>query len=287
MTEPRGDPAPAMLPRGLARLVGEAAKEAGALALRWFRAGERTGARIWTKDADSPVTEADIEVDHFLRERLTTAFPDFGWLSEETADSDERLSRRRVFVVDPIDGTRAFLRGDPRWCVSIAVVADGAPVVAVVHAPALATTHAAVAGGAATLNGAPLRMRWLGLGGGARLAGPRQMLEAMASFNRAVTLIPKIPSLALRLCGVADGSLDLALASGGSHDWDIAAAHLIVERAGGTLADLEGAVPRYNGPRTTHGRLLTAPREGLGEALGQVRRALGLPELAAGASWQA
>src|SRR5712664_1853384 len=114
-------------------LLVAAAREAAALALTFFGQDPRS----WAKGATSIVSEADFALDRLLAERLRTARPDYGWLSEETADNPERLDRRRVFVVDPIDGTRAFLSGRSEWCVSLAVVADGRPVVAVLLAPAL------------------------------------------------------------------------------------------------------------------------------------------------------
>jgi myo-inositol-1(or 4)-monophosphatase len=271
-------------PAALAELVRAAANEAGALALRWFRQGEPTSARIWTKGKTSPVTEADIEVDAFLRQRLASAGEGFGWLSEETADSPERLGRREVFVVDPIDGTRAFLAGDPRWCVSIALVSDGAPVVAVVHAPALALTYEALSGGAALLNGAPIEVSRAASLMGARIAGPRSMLEALVEAGSGIAPEPKVPSLAHRLCRVADGSLAAALASGGAHDWDIAAAHLILERAGGRLCGLDGSAPSYNRPTTLQERLFAAPADGFAPMLAEVRRANGLPAATRAAS---
>jgi myo-inositol-1(or 4)-monophosphatase len=116
----------------------DAAREAGAIALTYFRPGERTSARIDYKAGGSPVTEADFAVDAFLRARLGAAFPGAGWLSEETEDDPRRLACSNILIVDPIDGTRGFLAGDPRWAVSIALVVAGRPVAGVVHAPALA-----------------------------------------------------------------------------------------------------------------------------------------------------
>ncbi|MBV9568886.1 MAG: 3'(2'),5'-bisphosphate nucleotidase CysQ [Hyphomicrobiales bacterium] len=259
-------------------LVRAAAIEAGALAMKWFRNGERTHARVWTKGKSSPVTAADVEVDKFLRGRLAIAGEDFGWLSEETVDSPERLQRRFVFVVDPIDGTRAFVEGDPRWCVSIALVDDGVPSIAVVHAPALRMTHEAVANGEALLNGQPVRVSQASSLVKARVAAPRFLLDALTAADTQIRPVAKIPSLAHRFCRLADGSLDAALASANANDWDIAAAHLIVERAGGKLSDLDGTAPRYNQASTTHGRLFAAPAEGFVCMLSEVRRALGLPD---------
>ena len=276
----RGVPSPAAtgLRPGIQHLLRAAALEAGALAMRWFRPGERTPARVWTKGKGSPVTEADVEVDTLLRRRLAVAGDEFGWLSEETVDLPERLERRLVFIVDPIDGTRAFIEGDPRWCVSLALVADGAPIAAMVHAPALDFTHEATCDGPALLNGEPIGVSHASSLARARVAGPRFLLDALTSAGTRIEAIGKIPSLAHRLCKVADGSLDVALASADSNDWDIAAAHLIVERAGGKLADLDGVVPRYNRAFTNHGRLVAASVGGFDHVLSQVRRVVGLPE---------
>jgi myo-inositol-1(or 4)-monophosphatase len=276
----RGVPSPAAtgLRPGIQHLLRAAALEAGALAMRWFRPGERTPARVWTKGKGSPVTQADVEVDTLLRRRLAVAGDEFGWLSEETVDSPERLERRLVFIVDPIDGTRAFIEGDPRWCVSLALVADGAPIAAMVHAPALDFTHEATCDGQALLNGEPIGVSHASSLARARVAGPRFLLDALTSAGTRIEAIGKIPSLAHRLCKVADGSLDVALASADSNDWDIAAAHLIVERAGGKLADLDGVVPRYNRAFTNHGRLVAASVDGFEHVLSQVRRVVGLPE---------
>jgi myo-inositol-1(or 4)-monophosphatase len=276
----RGVPSPAAtgLRPGIQDLLRAAALEAGALAMRWFRPGERTPARVWTKGKSSPVTEADVEVDTLLRRRLAVAGDEFGWLSEETVDSPERLERRLVFIVDPIDGTRAFIEGDPRWCVSLALVADGAPIAAMVHAPALDFTHEATCDGQALLNGEPIGVSHASSLARARVAGPRFLLDALTSAGTRIEAIGKIPSLAHRLCKVADGSLDVALASADSNDWDIAAAHLIVERAGGKLADLDGVVPKYNRAFTNHGRLVAASVDRLEHVLSQVRRVVGLPE---------
>jgi myo-inositol-1(or 4)-monophosphatase len=126
--------------------VTEAARMAGEMALGFFRPGERTSAAVESKEGGSPVTEADKLVDRFLKQRLGELAPQAGWLSEETPDTADRLTRRTVFVVDPIDGTRAFVAGDRRWAVSIALVAEGRPEFGIVHLPALAETFIGVRG---------------------------------------------------------------------------------------------------------------------------------------------
>ena len=130
-------------------LLEDAARQAGDIALSFFGGDPRT----WFKDNKSPVSEADLEVDGYLAEVLRTARPGYGWLSEESADSEERLARPRTFIVDPIDGTRAFLAGGDEWTVALAVVDNGRPVAGVVFCPVRKELFSAVAGHGATLNG--------------------------------------------------------------------------------------------------------------------------------------
>lgn len=247
--------------RGAAALpvLLEAARLGGAIALADFREGAHTSARVEHKHGGSPVTAADFAVDQFLTLRLRQAFPEAGWLSEETADGLERLSRRELIVVDPIDGTRAFVGGDPRWTVSIALVMDHRVIAGVVHAPALKETYAAALGHGATLNGAPILASHRDGLEGARVAGPKPLVTSIASILRAEFQIePKIPSLAYRLARVASGALDLAFASVDSHDWDVAGADVILHEAGAGLADAHGALS-YNRERIRREVLVAAP----------------------------
>jgi myo-inositol-1(or 4)-monophosphatase len=258
------------------RILVDAAQEAGRLALAHFAAGERTRARVDFKRGGSPVTEADLAVDKFLRTQLKPRFPNAGWLSEETDDDAERLSRKTVIVVDPIDGTRAFVVGDPRWTVSIALVDSGRPIAGVVHAPALDETFAASLGRGATRNGERIRVSQRAVLDGARIGGPRALTEVVArAAEISLSLEPKIPSLAYRIALVASGALDLALASDKAHDWDIAAADLILSEAGGALVDVDGRVLTYNRAETLHPILAAAPRRLLAavvSAVGAARR---------------
>lgn len=253
-------PGAADLAGRLAPAVAAAAREAGALAARSFRASTRTSARIWSKAGGSPVTEADMAVDAFLKERLGALLPEAGWLSEETADDESRLTRRLVWIVDPIDGTRAFLTGHPDWSVVVALLADDVPVLGIVHAPALHVMYEAVHGGGARRDGIPIAVSARDELAGARVSGPKplvDMLERRAGepFER----LPKVPSLALRLARVAEGAIDLGLVSSDARDWDIAAAHLVLREAGGRLTSLEGIVPAYNRAEPLHGELCAAP----------------------------
>src|SRR5262245_21859517 len=123
-------------------LLKAAATDAGALAMTFFR----NNPNAWAKAGGSPVTEADTAVDAYLRTRLLAERPNYGWLSEETADGPARLGCETIFAVDPIDGTRGFIEGDDRWCVSLAVVRHGRPVVAVLIVPARAEFYFAAEG---------------------------------------------------------------------------------------------------------------------------------------------
>ncbi len=240
--------------------LAEAAREAGRFALAFFRQGAPTSARVDAKAGGSPVTEADLAADALLKARLGEAFPEAGWLSEERADDPERLTRRTLIIVDPIDGTRAFVGGDPRWAVSVALVADGRPVAAVVHAPALGETYAAARGAGAEVNGAPISVSVPRDPRRLSAAGPKPVLQAMgAKLGAMVEISPRVPSLAYRLCMAARGAIHFAVASGNSHDWDVAAADLLLEEAGARLVDLSGERLTYNRPHVRRGPLLGAP----------------------------
>ena len=256
-------------PAGASRLLEpmiHAAHEAGEIAMRFFREGEPSSAAVQYKDGGSPVSEADFAVDNLLRERLLSLLGGAGWLSEETADSPDRLSRNQVFVVDPIDGTRAFIKGDPRWGLSLALVEDGKPALGVLFMPALGETYAATAGEGATLNGARIAVSTRPALKGARFAGPVKAMDGLDRLGFAVEREPRVPSLAYRLARIASGDLDAAVASTSAWDWDIAAAHLLIREAGGRLTDIDFIEPVYNAAEPRH-RALTATAAHLHEEL--------------------
>jgi myo-inositol-1(or 4)-monophosphatase len=251
----------------LAAAVVEAACRAGELALAYFRPGRATAARVFNKAGGSPVTEADHLVDQFLNERLQALVPEAGWLSEETEDSLVRLSKDLVLVVDPIDGTRSFMRGHNAWAVAVALVEQGRPCIGVVHAPALGETYAAVRGRGAWLNGRAIEVSKLAaIGAGARIAAPAYLAERLHQVGLEFELQPRIPSLALRITSVASGVIDAGFVSENAHDWDIAAADLILQEAGGRLTTLDGRDILYNRRDTRHGALTAAPAQIHGEA---------------------
>lgn len=235
-------------------LLTIAAREAGRIAFSFFKRDPKA----WTKDGNSPVTEADIAVDRYLFEVLTGARPDYGWLSEETADTSLRLQRRRVFVVDPIDGTRGFIAGKPDWCVSVAVVEDSLPVVGVLDVPAHGEFFAAVASEGAILNGMPIFASGRETLKGARMSGPTRHLRAFGAEGLDLAERRHTPSLAYRFALVAAGRLDIASATPDANDWDLAAADLLVHEAGAVLGDLTGAGLRYNRPEPRHPALIAA-----------------------------
>jgi myo-inositol-1(or 4)-monophosphatase len=222
--------------------------------MKWFRPNRLTSAQIKYKDGGSPVTEADFAVDAFLKDALLKLLPEAGWLSEETADTKDRLDKRLAWIVDPIDGTRGFTDGDSRWAVSVALVEDGAPILGIVTAPALGVTWRAERGAGARLNAEPLAPA----ADATELAGPRPMIEKMA---RALDLkiASKTPSLAYRFCAVAEGKFWGAVASPNAHDWDIAAADLILRESGAVLSGLDGRALTYNSSGIKHGALFAAP----------------------------
>lgn len=244
-------------------LLATVAREGGALAMKYFRRDPKT----WAKGETSVVSEADLEVDRLLCDRLLAARPDYGWLSEETTEDSALLDRDRIFVVDPIDGTRGFLAGENEWTVSLAVVEGGRPVAAALFAPALGTMFRAAAGGGAERNGDPIRVSTRVEIAGASLVGSRRLVrEVLEVANISLEYQGFIPSLAYRLALVAAGDVDVAVARRGAYDWDLAAADLLVHEAGGRLVDLDGKRPDYNGANRRHPALV-ASTPGLSDAM--------------------
>jgi myo-inositol-1(or 4)-monophosphatase len=229
-------------------------REAGDIAL----VASKGPLKRWIKEGASPVSEADIAVNDFLAAHLPALVPEAGWLSEETVDDLKRTSAASVWVVDPIDGTRGYLDGFADWTVSVALVDEGRPSLAALYAPVTDEMFIAVRGRGATINGATLRVSSGDTLSGARLAGPRSLLQRLGDINTRIVPQPKVHSLALRFAKVASGELDAAFASRNSRDWDLAAADLLVHEAGGALTDFNGHAPRYNAADTAHGALVAA-----------------------------
>jgi len=233
------------------KLLEAAVREAGHIA-RKFYGGDY---KRWNKEGGSPVTEADLAVNKYLCDCLTSARPSYGWLSEENADDPARLDRREVFIIDPIDGTIAFLKNRPHFTICAAVVADGRPYCGVVYNPISEELYAARTGAGAHRNGAAIHV------------SSRETVEGCALLgDRSQFLQPPWPpmhvqnrnSVAYRLVLVADGSADASVSLTAKRDWDLAAADIILHEAGGLLTDVSGAALIYNRPVTLQTSLVAA-----------------------------
>jgi myo-inositol-1(or 4)-monophosphatase len=195
-----------------------------------------------------------------LRERLTDEGSGIAWLSEEGVDDPSRLAARYIWIVDPIDGTRAYLAGSPDWTVSAALVENGRPIAGCLYAPVTDEFFMAIANQGATCNGAPIAITDGLTLEHARLAGPRSLVDRLVTRQPSLTVVPRVRSLALRLARLAHGACDVAIAGANSHDWDLAAADLLVHEAGGVLTPVGGGAVIYNRPVPRHGVLVAAGR---------------------------
>ncbi len=209
----------------------------------------------WEKSPGHPVCAVDLEVDALLRDRLAAIDPDAGWLSEETADDAVRLEKRRVWVVDPIDGTRDYIRRRIGWCVSVALVEDGRPVLAVLDAPARDELWTAAAGQGAWRNGVALKVS-----ARTQLAGARAPTDSLPREDRDLLVVAKPNSIALRIAMVAADEADLLATLRWGSEWDVAAAVLVAQEAGATVTDAFGQPLAFNTPSAkAFGVLATAP----------------------------
>lgn len=238
-------------------LAVAATRSAGDLALAHFHA--KSG--WWDKSPGNPVGIADIECDAYLKERLLAARPGDGWLSEETADTSARLGCRRVWIVDPIDGTRDFIRGRTGWAVSVALAEAGVITVAALAAPAREQLFVASRGGGATLNGRPLRVSDRTTLSGIRL--PIDAANLTASFWPEPwpgEAVEKPNSLALRMAKLAANEADAWMEGRSIAEWDVAAAALILTEAGGIVTDRAGRPLAFNQPEPVlHGIVAATP----------------------------
>ncbi|WP_296419524.1 3'(2'),5'-bisphosphate nucleotidase CysQ [Pseudooctadecabacter sp.] len=227
-------------------LLITAARQSGDIARRYFNATPE----VWEKsDGQGPVTEADLHVNRQLEADLQAARPDYGWLSEETEDGTARQSTDRQFIIDPIDGTRAFIEGSKDWAHSLAVAEAGRIVAGVVYLPMRDALYAAALGRGATLNGSPIRAQPDKPIDSATLLttkpimDPKHWVAGVPPFNRTFR-----SSLAFRLALVAEGRFDGMLTFRPTWEWDVAAGSLIVTEAGGHATTKDGQAPRFNNP---------------------------------------
>ncbi len=224
--------------------VAQACREAADLAFGQWRDGAPTTSRVWEKSKGHPVCDADLAVDALLKQRLGVILPEAGWLSEETADNTDRLSQRLLWCVDPIDGTRDYIRGRKGWCVSVALVAGGLPVFAVMAAPATNQFWVAEAGAGVTCNGKALSASQR-----TEFMGARVPADDLPKIDRDLTLVHKPNSIAMRMTMVACDRADLVATLRWGNEWDIAAAHLVAQEAGAIVTDALGGALMYNKPR--------------------------------------
>ena len=232
-----------------------AVREAGAIA----RAGFEGAPKVWEKSKGNPVTETDLAVDLFLRNRLCGTFPDHGWLSEESSESPDRLQKRRVFIVDPIDGTLAFVKRLPEFTICAAVVEAGVPVAAAIFNPLTDEMFTAARGAGATLNGHRIKVSDRELLEGSRFLVARDVIEHAAWPRRWPAMeLGKRSSIAYRMALVANGTYDAMMALSTKHEWDTAAGTLIVQEAGGTVSAHSGRALEYNQALPVHRSIVCA-----------------------------
>ena len=215
-------------------------REAGRVArCRW--PGDGHECRTWEKSPGNPVSEADIAVDRFLRRELGLLLPAAAWLSEETVDDKARTASDLVWLVDPIDGTRDYVRGRPGWAVSVALVSSGMPLIGMLSAPAREEEWIARAGHGATLNGTPIHASTR-----VELAGARMPIDRLAKDDGDMVAVEKPNSIALRIAMVANDRADLVATLRWGFEWDVAAATLIAREAGARVSDAFGHPLHYN-----------------------------------------
>jgi myo-inositol-1(or 4)-monophosphatase len=235
----------------LADEVAAIVADAGRLAMKLWK----TDFQRWEKAPGNPVCAVDLEIDAMLCDRLGRLLPEAGWLSEETADAPARLAADRVWVVDPIDGTRDYLRGRSGWCVSVALVEHGQPVIGVLDAPARREVWTASAGGGAFRNGARLRVADRD-----HLSGARVPADHLPRVDRDLRTVAKPNSIALRIAMVAADEADLLATIRWGNEWDIAAAVLLAREAGAAVSDAFGKPLAFNTPQAeAFGVLASAP----------------------------
>jgi len=249
------------------------ADTAGVRAMAHWAPGRAYGNQ-WEKTPGEPVSDADLLVDALLREELGALLPEAGWLSEESAETPGRSAARLAWVVDPIDGTRDFVRGRPGWAISIALVEDGAVVAGVLAAPARGERWWAARGGGAWRNGARLEV-----GSHATLSGARVPIDNLRGIDVDYTVVDKPNSIALRMAMVAADEADLVAGLRRGGEWDIAAASLIAQEAGARVTDALGETVRFNKPDpSVIGLLCAVPAlhdAGLGRLRSRALRLLG------------
>lgn len=218
-----------------------ATQEAAALAFNSWRNGAVPDTKVWEKSRNNPVSDIDMEVDSLLTSRLRGILPEAAWLSEETVDDPARLDARLLWLVDPIDGTRDYIRGRSGWCVSVALIADGKPLFAVMAAPAQGKLWVAASGEGVICNGDPLACSTR-----QGFKGSRVPADDLPKLDADLVTVTKPNSIAMRMTMVACDRADLVASLRWGNEWDIAAAHLVAQEAGAVVTDALGKPIVYN-----------------------------------------
>lgn len=251
-------------------LLLDVCREAGDLAMKYF--GCRLN--VWIKEGNSPVSEADFAVDHFLKEKLLRARPNYGWISEETKEDREQKIYDRYFVVDPIDGTRGFLSGSAYWCISVAIIENGRPIVGVLQCPAKGDVYAAVTGGGATFNGTKLPLLASQIHRKYTVSLDKLLVQKLPDdFCNKVNFYRYIPSLAYRIVLVAQNEIDIVLVRPNCHAWDIAAADLILQECGGCFLAFDTPLISYGIESYQYGILIAGKNNCCQDMIDVVRQA--------------
>lgn len=239
-------------------LLKSAVREGGALSLEYFR----KGAKNWEKKPGDPVSEADLAVDALLKKKLHGARPDYGWLSEETVDDKTRLDHETVWIVDPIDGTRSFIKGRPEFTVCAALVQSGRPLAGVVFNPATDEFFEAMVGGGAYLNGERISVRAKDNLENAHFFSSKKVFDYHQWYDRAPRPhFGHVNSIAYRIVLIAMGKYDISLSLTPKSDWDIAAADIILSEAGGTSTLSDGAAISYNNANVRHRNVISTSNQ--------------------------
>jgi myo-inositol-1(or 4)-monophosphatase len=234
----------------------EAALEAGAILRRHLEEGTKT----WEKSEDNPVTLADLEADKAIADQLSAAFPDDAILSEETIRDDNRLEKSRVWIVDPMDGTKEFTRGIPEFAVSIALTEDGEPVVGVIYNPMANVTVHATVGGGTFRNGEPAKVSSCEQLSDCEVVASRTETsrDQYAPYDGWFRKMRPLGSIAWKLACTACGDGDINISVAPKNEWDVCAGDLLVREAGGIYVDFNGETRRYNQPKTLIDRGMAA-----------------------------
>ena len=201
-------------------------------------------ANVWEKSKGNPVCDADLAVDALLKKRLGAIVPNAGWLSEESADNSARLSASMLWLVDPIDGTRDYIRGRTGWCVSVALIENGVPLFAVMAAPATGQLWVAKEG-----EGVRCNDKMLTASQRDEFVGARVPADELPKMDRDLVMVTKPNSIAMRMTMIACDRADLVATLRWGYEWDIAAAHLVAQEAGARVSDALGNAIRYNKPK--------------------------------------